>query len=228
MNLSASVNLAVGWRGGQFLEVTPSPEALPYVPYVLGFCLILLIPLWVWTVKSCGFVVKVIPLVPAACPPACSVSECVHGLLWSPSACSSCCVPLASQLWWQHLGLGLRLLLEVLSCCLNCTSVSNSQQLLIPELGFGKCQIPLRNSSSYFFLIHLHYLILLPSAWQQSCRLWWRFTEPGFEEGYHVCGIRAQGSCRCEWLTLFNAPSSILGRMGEDEVNNNSTALFVV
>ena len=87
---------------------------------------------------------------------------------------------------------------------------------------------PLKELSSYFFFIHLHYVVLLPSAWQQSCRLWWRFTEPGFEEQYHVCGIRAQGNCRCEWLTLFNAPGSILGRMGEDEVNNNLTALFVV
>lgn len=31
--------------GGQLLEVTPSPEALPYAPYVLGFCLTLLVRL---------------------------------------------------------------------------------------------------------------------------------------------------------------------------------------
>lgn len=144
MSLWASVSLAVGWRGGQFLEVTPSPEALPYAPCVLGFCLMLLIDLWVWTVKSCHFVVKVISPVPAACTPSCSLSVSMARCAL-PSACSSCCEPLASQLWWQHLGLGLKLLLEVLSCCLNCTSVSNSQHLLIPELGFAKCQIPLKN-----------------------------------------------------------------------------------
>lgn len=72
---------------------------------------------------------------------------------------------------------------------------------------------------------------LLPSAWQQSCRLWWRSTELGFEEEY-ICGMRAQGNYRCECLTLFNAPSSILEAdylwMGEDAVNNNLKALFVV
>lgn len=73
---------------------------------------------------------------------------------------------------------------------------------------------------------------MLPSAWQQSCRLWWRSTELGFEEEYHVCGMKAQGNYRCEWLALFNAPSSILGAvylwMGKDAVNNNLKALFVV
>lgn len=161
MSLWASVSLAVGWREGQLLEVIPSPEALPYAPYVLGFYLMLLVHLWVWTVKSCHFVVKVIILMPTACPPSCSLSECVHGLPCSPSACSSCCVPLASQLWWQHLGLGLRLLLEAPYCCLNCTTVRNSEYLLTPEQGVGKCQIPLRDSRSYFFLIHSHYPVFV-------------------------------------------------------------------
>lgn len=65
------------------MEVTPSPEALPYAPYLLGFCLMLLVHLWVWTLKSCHFVVKVITLVPAACPPLASsqsVSMACHDL----------------------------------------------------------------------------------------------------------------------------------------------------
>lgn len=47
MSLQASVSMAVrlGGEGGQLLKVAPSPEALPYAPYVLGFCLMLLVHL---------------------------------------------------------------------------------------------------------------------------------------------------------------------------------------
>lgn len=125
--------------------------------------------------------------------------------------------------------------MSALPCCLNCTFVNDSQHLSVPapRQGNGKCHVPVQGSKlllpSPALSLCSH---LLPSAWQQSCRLWWGSTELRFEEWYHVCWSRAQGKCRCEKWYCLKFPALFLRLITCGSVkmllNNNLKALFVI